>query len=437
VVFDFNLHSALLLPFVVQGLVAASVLALRGRRDGALADYLLATLLFLLTMSVMQWLLGYAGWYDAHDAHSTLMFYVPWTNTVAFGPLLYAYFRALTDQQFALHGYKRHFVPALTVIGIFASAFAVDWGYNHWWLNLPMPDHYGTKGHFASSLQNKSWIFDLAGYGSLLFYGARTLRAFRAYQHYLDANFSDTARLQFGWVRRLLLAALAALLVWFGLSIASSAGVPLGFDGWWYAFFATGILIYYLSFAGLQTSSTGRPALLFQPDAKDYAGGLEPAAQIQSPFVPLAAAETAPTSAADTGAAPPLVVETAPNAVAPDVAEWLPRLTALMETDAPWREPELTLADLAHRLRLAPAQLSRVINAGTGQNFNDFVNAYRVAEAARLLHDPAFRHYTLLAIALEAGFNSKSTFNRVFKKINGLTPSDFSAGGALTQRVIL
>ena len=72
--------------------------------------------------------------------------------------------------------------------------------------------------------------------------------------------------------------------------------------------------------------------------------------------------------------------------------------------------------------------LSRVINSGFGQNFNDYVNEYRVREAERRLRDPRFRHYTLLAVALESGFNSKSTFNRVFKKLRGATPSEVAAG---------
>lgn len=408
--FDFNLHSALLLPFAVQGGGASAVLWLRGHRDDALADKLLAVLLLLLTMSVMQWLLGYAGWYDAHDWHSTLMFYVPWTNTLAFGPLLYAYFRALTDQQFTLRGYERHLAPAGLVVLLFVLAFAVDWGYFHQWKGQPMPDFYGTKGLLGSALQNGALVFELLGYASLFYYGNRTMQAYRAYQQYLDAHFSDTARLRFGWVRRALLATAAALAVWLGLALAGWAGVPLGFDGWWYAFFASGLLIYYLSFAGLQAGRAGQPALLFQPEVMP---AVEP--------IPVANESRAETAAG----------------LPPELADWLPRLLMLMETEAPWREPELTLADLAHRLRLPPAQLSRVINAGAGQNFNDFVNTYRVADAARRLRDPQFRHYTLLAVALEAGFNSKSTFNRVFKKLNGLTPSEFVAQVNEAERVNL
>jgi AraC-like DNA-binding protein len=95
-----------------------------------------------------------------------------------------------------------------------------------------------------------------------------------------------------------------------------------------------------------------------------------------------------------------------------------------METERPYLAPELTLGELAAQLRTNNSWLSKVINAGCGQNFNDFINEYRVREAEQRLCDPRFGHYTLLAVALEAGFNSKSTFNRVFKKLRGITPSE-------------
>jgi AraC-like DNA-binding protein len=60
-----------------------------------------------------------------------------------------------------------------------------------------------------------------------------------------------------------------------------------------------------------------------------------------------------------------------------------------------------------------------------GKNFYDFINHYRVAEAQLLLVDPRYRHLTHLAVAEEAGFNSKATFNAVFKKQTGQTPSEY------------
>jgi len=97
-----------------------------------------------------------------------------------------------------------------------------------------------------------------------------------------------------------------------------------------------------------------------------------------------------------------------------------------METEKPYLEPRITIAELAQRMDIPVNYLSQVINEQLDQNFFDFINTYRVAEFKRLLAEPDFQHYTLLSLAYEAGFNSKSTFNAIFKKITGRTPSDYA-----------
>lgn len=113
-----------------------------------------------------------------------------------------------------------------------------------------------------------------------------------------------------------------------------------------------------------------------------------------------------------------------PAALVPELHPPRDKLLALMETGRPHLEPELTLAELAQRRRTNASLLSKVINAGCGQNFNDFVNTCRAAEARRKLADPRFGHYSLVGVALESGFNSKSTFNRGFKKLSGQAPGE-------------
>ena len=112
--------------------------------------------------------------------------------------------------------------------------------------------------------------------------------------------------------------------------------------------------------------------------------------------------------------------------LAPELLAWRDKLVALMAEEQPWLEPELTLTEVAKRLRITPGLLSKVINFDCGQNFNDFVNAYRVREAQRLLADPRFAHYSLVGVALESGFNSRSMFNRIFKKVVSRAPSELS-----------
>jgi AraC-like DNA-binding protein len=107
------------------------------------------------------------------------------------------------------------------------------------------------------------------------------------------------------------------------------------------------------------------------------------------------------------------------------ITEIATRVTRLMGDSKPYLQSELTLQDLADMLDIPSYQVTQAINEGLGKNFYDLVNGYRVEEAKRLLSDPGTRTNKILAVGMDAGFNSKTTFNTVFKKFTGLTPSDF------------
>ena len=93
-----------------------------------------------------------------------------------------------------------------------------------------------------------------------------------------------------------------------------------------------------------------------------------------------------------------------------------------MLQDKLYLEPELSLSDLAVKLKTNTSVLSAAINSNFGKNFNDFVNEYRVEEFKKQIKLPENQHYTLLAVAFDCGFNSKATFNRAFKKFTGQAP---------------
>ena len=101
------------------------------------------------------------------------------------------------------------------------------------------------------------------------------------------------------------------------------------------------------------------------------------------------------------------------------------QLLTLMATEKPYLEPKLSLAQLADSLGVLPNHLSQIINQYEGKNFYDFVNNYRVNEFIALAKKDTDKNFNLLGLAFEAGFNSKSSFNQVFKKIKGQTPSQF------------
>lgn len=102
--------------------------------------------------------------------------------------------------------------------------------------------------------------------------------------------------------------------------------------------------------------------------------------------------------------------------------EDLARLLDLMESEHPHLDPELSLRGLADFLDLHPNRLSRLLNEEMGQNFNEFVNRWRLEEFKAAARTPGNQHLTLLGIALQCGFNSKTVFNAFFKKTMGTTP---------------
>lgn len=105
--------------------------------------------------------------------------------------------------------------------------------------------------------------------------------------------------------------------------------------------------------------------------------------------------------------------------------EQVERVKRLMAEQKPYLEHDINIETLARRLSLPERTLSRVLNHHFGKNFFEFINSYRVDEAKRLLHDPAKSNNTILELMGEAGFTSKSTFNAIFKKHVGKTPSQY------------
>jgi len=108
-----------------------------------------------------------------------------------------------------------------------------------------------------------------------------------------------------------------------------------------------------------------------------------------------------------------------------DADIFLNNLLKFMEEEKPYLDNKLSLKQLAELIGLSTNHLSQIINEKLNKNFFDFINEYRIKEVKRNLCDPKIKHYTLLAIAFQSGFNSKSSFNDIFKRNTGLTPSEF------------
>jgi AraC-like DNA-binding protein len=98
-----------------------------------------------------------------------------------------------------------------------------------------------------------------------------------------------------------------------------------------------------------------------------------------------------------------------------------------------YQDPELSLVSLAGKLGLTTHELSRIINTVLKKSFNDFINEFRVAEVIRKLQNPVYDRLTLLGIAFDSGFNSQSSFHRIFKQITGKSPLAYKNQSRLAE----
>lgn len=107
--------------------------------------------------------------------------------------------------------------------------------------------------------------------------------------------------------------------------------------------------------------------------------------------------------------------------------EIVKQLTQYMSEKKPYIDENLTLQSLANQLTLSTHHLSMILNIHFSQNFYNFINSYRIDEVKQKLVNPNYNDYNILTVAFNSGFNSKSTFNSMFKKFTGMSPKEYRA----------
>ena len=372
---------------MLQALVIAGLLLFRGLRRRNPADFLLSGLLFFLACSLIEHFIGFMGVYDyAREQGHDLTFF-PFDNPFVYGPLILLYTRALTDMQFRLG--KSQLVHAVMPAAHYVIHFSV-WA---------LPDAVkfafldSTPGHVMQT------GLDLLFYFSITWYLWQSFQRYNAYRRLIVQEYSNTGQMTLQWLRIFLYAFAAYLLFDFIFNLAAQF-LQLWYTGWYWLNLTRALLLYYLAATGW--SYAQQSSVQFSQLEKRTSAALP---------------DPAPESSAPAGNKPLFTPD--------ELEQRRTALAAYMESAQPWLDPELNLTSLAGQTGMNTVQLSYLINNAFGQNFNDFVNAYRVEAVKQKLAAPEFQHYSLLAIAFESGFNSKATFNRAFKKMTGNAPSEY------------
>lgn len=366
-----TLAAGLVFGWLVAGLLLAN-------RRNAVANRMLAGLLAAISLKLAPYMMGFAGFYEAWPWLS----FAPLSFGLALGPLLYLHVRALTDGALPRRWWL-HFLPAALQLAYYLLLFPQPLGFKDTWAER-------IDGPWIDPAE--TWL-ELA---SLAIYLGLAWRARRRYQGWLDATLSNREQFRQPWLGAVLGVLMAVLPIWAGFELASALG---GFD--YYQRFPLYLgLTALVTFLGLQG---WRHADLDYPHPGSVAPEDDEPAEPGEPVAP-------GRDWRDQG------------------QRWRERLAAA----GWWRDPELSLPRLARHLGTNTAYLSRAFNEGLGLSFNAVVNQLRVDAVKAALSAPT-PPGDLLALALAVGFNSKTSFNRVFKAHTGLSPSQFRARHAGTN----
>jgi len=395
-----ELLSAAVLLGVLQGAALAAVLW--ARRANRIANRILAALVAAVALMALlgdlQRRFGFSGYPHLLGLGVPLPF--------LFGPLLYLYTIALTRPVVRFD--PRWFVHA--------SPFVADVLYMT--LNFYVKDG-DEKVALARASSTGIAPLSLGVVNTLevvqaFVYLFLTWRALEHYGKKIHGYFSDLAGIDLRWLRGLVLAhgavwsvvLVAVVLRWAGHAPAVLRPlVPLGSS---FVIFLTGWVS------------------LWQPELAQKASAAT-VAEEDPPKQP-APSEPAPSGPAPTEAVaddPPVPKYQRNRLDDAEAEELVTKLESLMEGKGLYREPGLTLPTLADELGVTPHMLSQVLNVRIGKNFFVFVNTYRAEALKSALADPSSSERGVLELAFEAGFSSKSTLNASFKKLTGMTPTEF------------
>ena len=399
--FEFNKYSSLLLIFFVHGLVYAILLYRKGVINETRSDKWLSLFLLLCILYIAPWMIGFAGWYDTQP-YRDILFYVPFQHLYFIGPVIFFYVQSLLNPSFRF-GKKEwlHLLP-----GIFYLLFSIVMVVTD---KLVLKEYYFLAN--GADPDFDTW-YQLTGFFSMLIYFLLSLRYYSLYKKLMVQVISYADVVMFRWIRNFLLAFLLMLLVRLIFYIVGMFIPDTYINSWWY-FLAFAIIFYYIAITGYANSIETKIA--FQPNLLTY----RPALLLN--YNPLQFTDYIETEEAEVIA----ISAVANNNETADVKEWKEKLLQLMHSAKAYEDPELSLTQVAKQLQSNPSFISRMVNQGFQQNFNDFVNQFRIEAVKEMLNKGEQKKQTLLGIALDCGFNSKATFNRAFKKATGLSPKEW------------
>lgn len=360
---SFNIFSLSLLAGLTPALILAALLLCAPRNRPA--NRFLSALIVCIAIYVTPYIIGFAGFYDVY----------PWLNlapfdiSLAFGPLFYFYAQTLTGAPLDRR-WKLHLAPVAAQFLSQALVFPLPLAVKNRWdeaVNMPFIDPF----------------FTLCAFVSLIAYGRLVWRRYAAYAQWIRAEEADALAVDPSWIRNALLAVAGCGVVWAAFWIANIVDPSRDYADRFWLYFVFSVIAAYLAIEGWRHAWTAFPAMA--PEA----------------------------AAGEADAAPPAGRDWARLG-----SEW----SQTIDEQALWRDPNASLSSFARALGVNTTYLSKALNEGLGVSFHDYVNTRRVAAMQGLLENPDETR-DLMTLALDVGFRSKASFNRIFRAATGQSPS--------------
>ncbi|MBT8243834.1 MAG: helix-turn-helix domain-containing protein [Winogradskyella sp.] len=324
------------------------------------------------------------SWYDTFRATKINYFLI--NVGIALAPLIYLYVKSITTSNFKFKRvYWWHFALAITFVVYRLSIYTYD---------ALQPGFSKVQNGVLKLKVDEGYVLEVMGYIQtpfMLLYLAFTFQLFYNYRRKIIQYFSNTYKLELNWILTFLIL-FSALFVYGTIQdLIGSKYINLGYQERWWLNLSTAIVTLFVGIKGYFTDTTKLNKLDFKFSPKTI-GISESSNSVEEKSI------------SDND----III-----------------IKHLMEKKKAYLNPELNLSDFAKLANMTRGQLSETINSGFNRNFNDFVNGYRVEAFKTMLKENKQQQLSLLGIAQDCGFNSKATFNRVFKKLTNYSPTEY------------
>ncbi len=395
--FGFGFYSSVLLISFTQGIVYSVLILVKAIKTQNKSNYLLSLFIFLCSLYIAPWMLGFAGWYD-NQPYRDILFYTPFQHLLFVGPIIFFYTQSLLNPSFKfLKKEALHLIPGF----IYLLYTIAIWIYD----KFIFGDYYFYKNGMDKDFDD--WYQKL-GLVSMLVYFVLSIRYYNVYKKLMFQVVSYADTILFKWIKTYLIAFLIMLLLPIFFDIIGIFYPEMkSYQGSWWFFLFFSIIMYYIAITG-------------------YSNPVNTTIPFKMSFFnknPMLLLNENPTN--ETANSIDIQHETFEESNSPEIEYWKSKIETLIQEDKWYQNSELTLLDLAKKLGTNVSVISKTINQGFQMNFNDCINKYRIEAVKIRFVNGEHKNSTLLGIAFDSGFNSKATFNRAFKKNTGKTPKEY------------